>query len=43
MNSMEIGIFGESIGHTYFEVNHRPLYVVQESINRNRPTNTMQA
>lgn len=33
MNSLGIGILGEYVGRTYAEVKHRPLYVVEESVN----------
>ena len=33
LNSLGIGILGEYIGRTYSEVKHRPLYVVQETVN----------
>jgi dolichol-phosphate mannosyltransferase len=33
LNALGIGILGEYVGRTYSEVKHRPLYVVQESVN----------
>jgi dolichol-phosphate mannosyltransferase len=33
LNSIGIGILGEYVGRTYAEAKHRPLYVVEESIN----------
>jgi dolichol-phosphate mannosyltransferase len=33
LNSIGIGILGEYVGRTYVETKHRPLYVVQESVN----------
>lgn len=36
LNALGIGILGEYVGRTYSEVKHRPLYVVQESVNLDR-------
>jgi len=33
VNSLGIGILGEYLGRTYAETKHRPLYLVQESVN----------
>jgi len=33
LNSLGIGILGEYLGRTYAETKHRPLYLVQESVN----------
>ena len=37
LNSVGIGILGEYLGRAYAEVKHRPLYIVQESVNLNTP------
>jgi len=33
INSLGLGILGEYLGRTYWEVKRRPLYVVRESVN----------
>lgn len=33
LNSLGIGILGEYLGRTYSEVKHRPLYIIQETMN----------
>jgi polyisoprenyl-phosphate glycosyltransferase len=33
LNSIGIGILGEYVGRTYAEAKHRPLYLIQESVN----------
>jgi dolichol-phosphate mannosyltransferase len=33
LNSLGIGILGEYMGRTYFEVKGRPLYVIDETMN----------
>lgn len=38
LNSIGIGILGEYVGRTYIEAKHRPLYVVQETVNVSQPT-----
>ncbi len=37
LNSLGIGVLGEYLGRTYAEVKHRPLYIVQESVNLEAP------
>lgn len=37
LNSIGIGILGEYVGRTYAEAKHRPLYVVEESVNMEKP------
>jgi len=37
LNSVGIGILGEYVGRTYVEAKHRPLYIVQESVNIETP------
>ncbi len=33
LNSLGIGVLGEYVGRTYAEVKHRPLYIIQETVN----------
>jgi dolichol-phosphate mannosyltransferase len=33
INSLGLGILGEYLGRTYWEVKGRPLYIVRESVN----------
>ena len=33
LTSLGIGILGEYLGRVYAEVKHRPLYIIQETIN----------
>jgi glycosyltransferase involved in cell wall biosynthesis len=37
LNSVGIGVLGEYLGRTYAEVKRRPLYVVEETLNVERP------
>jgi dolichol-phosphate mannosyltransferase len=37
LNSIGIGILGEYVGRTYIEAKQRPLYVVQETVNVEKP------
>jgi dolichol-phosphate mannosyltransferase len=37
LNSLGIGILGEYVGRTYSEVKHRPLYLIQETMNLGDP------